>query len=122
MDINKTKSLRRSRRKRRVRKNVFGTTEAPRMTVYRSRKHIYVQVIDDLAGRTLCAAGTTAKELKDAITYGGNRQAASAIGKAIAERAQQAGITRVKFDRNGFAFHGRVKALADAAREGGLEF
>jgi large subunit ribosomal protein L18 len=90
--------------------------------VFRSLKHISCQVIDDTTGRTLCAASTLDKDLRQQIKYGGNKNAAEAVGKAIAERAKAAGITQVKFDRGHFRYHGRVAALADAARQGGLEF
>lgn len=92
------------------------------MSIYRSVSHVYVQVIDDTTGRTLCAAGTLDKDLRAALKGGGNCDAAKAVGKKVAERAIAAGITKVVFDRNGFRYHGRVKALADAAREGGLKF
>ena len=108
----------------RIRKHVSGTTERPRLTVFRSLKHIYAQVIDDAAGRTLAAAATVAKGSKKAAepAYGGNIAAAKQIGKLIAERAIEAGIQEVVFDRGGYRYHGRVKALAEAAREAGLRF
>ncbi len=115
------KSVRRTRRKRGIRKRVFGTPVRPRLTVFRSLKHIYVQVVDDLSGRTLAAASTRDTGA-DASAATGNIDAAKAVGKTIAERAKAAGLASVVFDRNGYRFHGRVKALADAAREGGLEF
>ena len=106
----------------RIRKVVNGTAERPRMVVFRSNKHIYVQVIDDLQGKTLVAAASNDKALA-AQTAGKNGiEAAAIVGKAIAERAKAAGITKVCFDRGGYLFHGRVKCLADAAREGGLTF
>lgn len=117
MDRNKAKNLRRSRRKTGIRKRVIGTPERPRLTVYRSLNHMYAQVIDDLSGKTLVAAGTVKSGAP-----GGNVSAAEKVGKDIAEKAKAAGITQVSFDRNGFRYHGRVKALADAAREGGLQF
>ncbi|GAB4384608.1 MAG: 50S ribosomal protein L18 [Phycisphaerales bacterium] len=119
MDKHKQKALRRSRRRAGIRKRVIGTPERPRMSVYRSLQHIYVQVIDDLSGRTLCAASSRDKDVK--AGSGGNVEAAKAVGAAIARRAREAGITAVAFDRGGFRYHGRVKALADAAREGGLQ-
>lgn len=122
MEINKLKTKRRERRKRRIRRKILGTLERPRMSVFRSHKNIYVQIIDDLAGRTLCEASTQAKDLRGTVPYGGNRAAAAVIGKTIAERAQSKGITAVSLDRNGFKYHGRIKALADAAREAGLKF
>ncbi len=94
----------------------------PRLTVFRSHKHVYAQVIDDAAGRTLASASTVDKELRAQVQYGGNKTAAQAIGKAIAERALAAGIKQVAFDRGGCQYHGRVAALADAAREAGLSF
>ena len=92
------------------------------MVVYRSSRHIYAQVIDDLAGVTLASASTRGKALRDSISYGGNRDAAKGIGTAIAKQAMDVGIKAVCFDRNGYRYHGRVKALADAAREAGLAF
>jgi large subunit ribosomal protein L18 len=121
----KTKEDRRQRIKYRLRKRVRGTEERPRLTVYRSVAHIYVQVVDDMTGRTIASAssvepslkGTFAKEAK-----GGNVAGAKAIGTTIAARLLDKGVKRVVFDRNGFLYHGRVKAVADAAREAGLEF
>ncbi len=110
----------RSRRHRRVRKKVTGTAERPRLAVYRSNSHIYAQVIDDVAGRTVAAAATNDASLKDDAT--GNIAAAQKVGALIAERAKAAGVAKVVFDRGGFRYHGRVAAVADAAREGGLEF
>ena len=103
---------------RRIRRKVNGTTERPRLAIYRSLNHIYAQVIDDAKGRTLCSASTTEKELRDGS--GGNIEAAKRMGRAIAERALAAGIEQVVFDRGGYLYHGRVKALTDAAREAGL--
>jgi len=114
------KSIRRQRRKRGIRKTIFGTSTRPRLTVFRSLKHMYVQVIDDLTGRTLASASTRDGASGDAAA--GNIVGATAVGKAIAERTKAAGCDTVVFDRNGFRYHGRVKALADAAREGGLQF
>jgi large subunit ribosomal protein L18 len=105
----------------RIRKKLQGTAERPRLNVYRSLNHIYVQVVDDLHGQTLVSASTAEGKKADRRT-GGNVAAAKAIGKAIAERAKAKGITKVVFDRGGYIYHGRVKALADAAREGGLQF
>ncbi len=104
----------------RIRSRVQGTPERPRLAVFRSLKHIYAQVIDDAHGRTLAAAGTAEKN--SAVASGGNVAGAKEIGKLIAERAKAKGITKVVFDRGGFMYHGRIKALADAAREAGLEF
>jgi large subunit ribosomal protein L18 len=121
-DKNKQKSQRLDRRRRHVRKNVFGSTERPRLAVFRSDKHIYAQVIDDYAGRTLVAASSVMTDVRGDLKNGGNIAAAKRVGKAIAERAKAAGISMVAFDRGGRYYHGRVKALAEAAREGGLKF
>ena len=120
MKRNVLKIIRRKRRKAGIRKAVLGRPDRPRLTVFRSNRHIYVQVVDDLAGRTLAAASTNEKG--DKGTHGGNAAAATKVGQSIAERAKAAGVDTVIFDRNGFLFHGRVKALADAAREAGLKF
>lgn len=119
MDKNVLKGVRRSRRRIGIRKRVVGTPERPRLSVYRSLNHIYAQVIDDMAGRTLAAAST-----RDAGVSGGtgNAAAAALVGRAVAERARAAGVSAVVLDRGGFRYHGRVKALADAARESGLQF
>lgn len=109
----------RLRRHRRVRKKVRGTAERPRLAVFRSNKHISAQVIDDVAGRTLAAASTVEPDLRSGAT--GNTDAATAVGRLVAERAKAAGVTRVVFDRGGFLYHGRVAAVADAARDAGLE-
>lgn len=122
MDHSKQILRQRKRRSFRVRKRLRGTPERPRLSVMRSHKHISAQVIDDLSGQTLVAASTQEKKLGDKLKYGGNKDAAQAIGKAIAERAAAAGIGAVCFDRGSYKFHGRVAALADAAREGGLNF
>ncbi|MBX3355581.1 MAG: 50S ribosomal protein L18 [Phycisphaeraceae bacterium] len=111
---------RRMRRKKGIRRRISGTPGRPRLSVFRSLKHIYAQVIDDLAGRTLASASSRDAELPG--KSGGNIDAAKAIGKTLAERAKQAGVSAVVFDRNGYRYHGRVKALADGAREGGLQF
>ena len=103
-----------------VRNRVKRDSIRPRMSVFRSHKHLYAQIIDDEDGRTLVAASTVDKELRDEIAYGGNKDAAAAVGKALAGRALQAGITAVAFDRREYKYHGRVAALADAAREAGL--
>lgn len=112
------------RRKRHVRKKVIGTSERPRLSVFRSKKHIYCQVIDDVHGKTLVAMSTLSKDIRAALGEAstGNARAAAEVGKVLAERAREAGIEKVAFDRNGYKFHGRVKQLADAAREGGLKF
>ena len=117
----KQKQEHRARRHYRVRKKVQGTPERPRLAVFRSNKHIACQVIDDLTGRTLAAASTHEADLKGAGNTG-NKTAAAAVGKLVAERAKAAGVNTVVFDRGGFLYHGRVAAVADAAREAGLEF
>ncbi len=119
MDRNKKNTIRRARRKTGIRKKVLGVPGRPRLSVFRSAKHIYGQVIDDLTGRTLASASSRDKGTSDA---GGNVDGARHVGTRLAEKAKQAGISKVVFDRNGFRYHGRVKAFADAAREGGLEF
>ncbi len=106
----------------RVRKKIRGSGERPRLAVFRSASHIYAQVIDDDQGRTLASASTVDKEIREQNRNGGNLAAAKVVGSRIAERASRLGIKRVVYDRGGYLFHGRVKALADAAREGGLEF
>ena len=121
----KTRADRRDRIKHRIRKRVQGTGARPRLTVYRSVAHIYVQVVDDMTGRTLASASSVEPSVKGALgkqAEGGNVAGAQAIGKTIALRLLEKGVTRVVFDRNGFLYHGRVKAVADAAREAGLEF
>lgn len=110
---------RKERVRRQLRKNNAGR---PRLTVHRSSKHIYAQIIDDTKGHTLAAASTMEKDLKSSLKTGADRAAAAAIGKLVAERAKKAGVTDVVFDRGAYIFHGRVKALADGAREGGLNF
>ncbi len=110
------------RRKRRVRKRIVGTPERPRLAVYRSNKHIYAQVIDDAAGRTLASASTQSPELKGVLKSTGTITAAAQVGTLLAQKALSAKVVRVIFDRNRFRYHGRVKTLAEAARKGGLEF
>jgi large subunit ribosomal protein L18 len=110
------------RRKRRVRKNIFGTGERPRLNVFRSRAHIYAQIIDDLRGHTLAAASTLDTDLRSALKSTGSVVAAKAVGKLLAERAKAAKVSAVVFDRGGRLYHGRIKALAEASREGGLQF
>ncbi|MEM8944298.1 MAG: 50S ribosomal protein L18 [Planctomycetota bacterium] len=122
MDHHKAVGKQRTRRRYRVRKRLRGTPERPRLTVSRSHRNISVQVIDDIAGKTLASASTSDKDLAKSVKYGGNAEAAQAVGKAIAERASQAGIKEVCFDRGLCKYHGRVAALADAAREAGLSF
>ncbi len=106
----------------RVRKKVTGTTERPRLNVFRSLKNIYVQIIDDSTGNTLVSASTLDAALKGKVAYGGNKEAAKEVGKLIAVKAVEKGIKQVVFDRGGYIYHGRVKELADAAREAGLDF
>ncbi|MBN2594782.1 MAG: 50S ribosomal protein L18 [Sedimentisphaerales bacterium] len=110
------------RRKYRVRKKVSGTPERPRLNVYRSNKHIYAQIIDDVAGVTLASASTKNKSLKGKIKRGGNKEAAATVGEAIARAALNVGIKCVSFDRGPYKYHGRCKALAEAARKAGLAF
>jgi large subunit ribosomal protein L18 len=117
-----SKNQNRKRIHDRVRTRVSGTPERPRLCVYRSVGHIYVQVIDDRSGRTLVSASSVDKETKKNLKGGGNIASAKAVGKFIAERAKAAGVSKVVFDRGGYKYHGRVKALADAAREAGLQF
>ena len=114
------KNVTRKRRHERVRRHITGTQERPRLNVYRSNKHMYVKLIDDQNGTTIVSASTQDKELNPAAP--GNVEAAKQVGEAIAKRAQDKGYKSVVFDRGGYLYHGRVKALADAAREAGLEF
>ncbi len=118
------KHLQRQRRKARVRKHVLGTVDRPRLTVFRSHKNIYAQIIDDLAGQTLVAASSMEKPTRQQIPdgRGGNKAAATFVGTALAQKALEKGIKQVVFDRNGYPFHGRVKELAEAARKAGLKF
>ena len=121
--INKAnKNKVRVRKHVRVRKKISGTAARPRLDVFRSLSHIYAQIIDDEKGVTLVAASTLDKAIKDKIEFGGNVKAAKEVGKLVAEKALEAGITEVVFDRGGYPYHGRVKALADSAREAGLKF
>lgn len=112
----------RLKRQARVRRNVRGTAERPRLCIFRSAKHIYAQIIEDSTGKTLAAASTVCKDVVDGLKYTGNVEAAKAVGAAIAKKALANNVKQVVFDRNGFLYHGRVKALADAAREAGLTF
>ena len=122
-DKNTKKAVRLQRRKFSGRKGLFGSPERPRLVVFRSSKHIYAQLVDDYAGKTLAYAGTSSAEDRGPdLKTGANVAAAKVIGKTIAQRAKALGITKVAFDRAGRMYHGRVKALADAAREGGLQF
>lgn len=122
MDAQKLKHKRQLRRRRHVRGHIVGTQERPRLTVFRSSKHIYAQLVNDLEGVTLAAASSRATEAKADKAYGGNIKAAVAIGQKIAEAAKAKGIIKVAFDRGHYRYHGRIKALADAARKGGLQF
>lgn len=112
----------RKKRHYRVRNKVFGTPERPRLNVFRSNKHIYAQIINDVTGETLAAASTLTPEIRGQVNNGGNVDAARIVGKFIAEQAKAKGITKVVFDRGGYKYHGRVAALAEAAREAGLDF
>lgn len=122
MDQQRTKMRRRLRRRNHVRRRVVGSGERPRLTVFRSSKHIYAQLIDDVRGVTLAAASSNHPDLRGDVPYGGNVKAAAAVGRKLAEVAKAAGVTKAAFDRGHYRYHGRVKALADAAREGGLQF
>ena len=117
-DIN----IRRDKTKARIRGRVSGTPERPRLTIYKSLKRIYVQAVDDTQGITLAAASSLEKDLRGSLKNGANIEAAKAVGASIAARLKEKGITAVVFDRNGYVYHGRVKALADSAREAGLQF
>ncbi len=117
-----TKLKRRKRIKMRIRKNVFGTQERPRMSVFRSNKGMYVQLVDDLSGKTLISASSRRKKDEEEPAAVNKTDQAKQVGKLIAEKSLEKGISNVIFDRNGYLYHGRVKALADAAREGGLKF
>jgi len=122
MDHQKAKHRRQLRRRQHVRRNITGTAERPRLSVFRSSKHIYAQLIDDLSGATLAAASSAAEDVRKGTAYGGNIKAAAVVGKKLAEAAKAKGIQAAAFDRGHYRYHGRVKALADAAREGGLKF
>ena len=117
-----TKRVRQHRRQLRVRKRIHGTTERPRLAVYRSSKHIYAQIIDDSSGKTLAAASTVEPDVRSKVKSGGNKQAAELVGGIVGSRAKEKGITMVSFDRRHYKYHGRVQALADAARKAGLQF
>ncbi|MGM0652054.1 MAG: 50S ribosomal protein L18 [Bacillota bacterium] len=118
----KTRLTRRKRRHRRVRTKISGTPECPRLNIYRSINNIYAQVIDDQSGRTLAAASTLDPQLRAELSHGGNREAARKVGALVANRAIDAGIKDVVFDRGGYLYHGRVKELAEGARDSGLNF
>jgi large subunit ribosomal protein L18 len=113
----------RLKRKKRVRKKIRGTAEIPRLSVFKSSKHIYAQVVDDISARTLVDASTLSKEIQQHVQgRGGNKEGATIVGRLIAKRALEKGVKNVVFDRNGFIYHGRIEALAETAREHGLEF
>ncbi|MBE3585286.1 MULTISPECIES: 50S ribosomal protein L18 [Desulfofundulus] len=116
------RKLLRAKRHLRVRKKISGTAERPRLNVFRSLKHIYAQIIDDDRGVTLVSASTLSPELRGQLKSGSNKEAAAAVGRLVAQKALERGIKKVVFDRGGYIYHGRVKALAEAAREAGLEF
>ncbi len=122
MDLIKEKIRKRERRHRRIRRKVIGTNERPRLSVCRTLKHIYCQIINDIEGKTLAAASTQSPDVRSQIKYGGNVKAAEIVGKKIAEEAQSKGITKVVFDKGGYKYHGRVKALAEGARNHNLSF
>ncbi|HPD30367.1 MAG TPA: 50S ribosomal protein L18 [Phycisphaerae bacterium] len=121
MSMIKVKQQRRQRRKMRVRRRVFGTAERPRLTIFRSLKNIYAQMIDDETGRTLVEASSVSKELAGVVKYGGNVAAAAQVGDLLAQRALAKGVKQVTMDRNGYRFHGRVKAVAEAVRKAGIK-
>ncbi|MFL5394996.1 MAG: 50S ribosomal protein L18 [Myxococcales bacterium] len=112
----------REKRKARIRAKITGTAARPRLTVYKSLKHMYAQIVDDVAGKTLVAAGTTSKVLRDGVKEDAKTDAAKKVGEAVAKAALEKGITTVVFDRNGFDYHGRIAAVAQAARDAGLQF
>jgi large subunit ribosomal protein L18 len=122
MNTLEQKKKRREHRKARVRSSVTGSPERPRLTVFRSNQHIYAQLIDDTGGKTICAASSRDKELAAELKVGSNKNAAAIVGRTLAARARMKGVRQAAFDRNGYRYHGRVKALADAARESGLQF
>ncbi|KXG74767.1 50S ribosomal protein L18 [Thermotalea metallivorans] len=117
-----SKNAKRKIRHLRVRRKVFGTPERPRLSVYRSLSNMYAQIIDDTTGSTLVSASTLDKEIKEKVNYGGNKEAAKLVGEFVAKRALDKGIDKVVFDRGGYIYHGRIKELAEAAREAGLQF
>jgi large subunit ribosomal protein L18 len=122
MNQQKVKLVRRLRRRNHVRRKIVGTAERPRLTVFRSSKHIYAQLIDDMNGVTLASCSSNAQALRTSLPYGGNVKAAKVVGSKLAEAAKAKGIEAVAFDRGHYKYHGRIKALADGAREGGLQF
>lgn len=122
MDPHREKWRKRERRHKRLRQQVIGTAERPRLSVYKSLKNICCQLIDDMAGRTLAASSTLQKDIREKVRYGGNKAAAELVGQKIAEEAGKIGIQKVVFDRGGYKFHGRIKALAESARKNNLTF
>jgi large subunit ribosomal protein L18 len=122
MDINKLKQIKRRKRHLRVRKKVFGTPQRLRLYVHRSHKNMYAQVIDDTKGRTIFSLSTLNKEIKNKLSFGGNIQAATILGQILAEKLKEKGIEKIVFDRGPFPYTGRIKALAEALRKGGLNF
>lgn len=122
MNLQKEKWRKREKRHLRVRQKVYGTKERPRLAVYKSLKNMYCQLIDDIEGKTLVSASTLSPGIKEQVPYGGNKKAAELVGQKVAEEAKKLGIEKVVFDRSWYKFHGRVKALADAARKGNLRF
>jgi large subunit ribosomal protein L18 len=122
VSVRKKKPQARVKRQVRVRRKIRGTVECPRLSVFRSAKHVYAQIIEDVGGKTLVAASTVSRDVAEGIRYAGNVEAAKTVGAAIAKKALEQNIKQVVFDRNGFLYHGRVKALAEAAREAGLLF
>ena len=122
MNKEKEKIFKHDRRKRRVRKKLLGIADRPRLSVFRSLRNVYAQVIDDVTGNTLVSANSLESVVKEGLPYGGNKEAASKVGEAIARKSLAVGIPQVSFDRKGYKYHGRVKALAEAARKAGLIF
>jgi large subunit ribosomal protein L18 len=122
MGLTNEKTMAHLKRKKRIRKKIFGTSERLRLSIFRSARHIYAQIIEDTTGRTLVSASTVEKAVKELPKFEDKKSAANYIGKLLAQRAIEKGISKVVFDRNGFLYHGRVKALSTGAREGGLEF
>jgi large subunit ribosomal protein L18 len=122
MALKDKKNVLRIRRKKRIRKKIFGVAERPRLSVFRSAKHIYAQLVDDSIGFTILTVSTLNKDVRDQVKGLKKTEAAKVVGKIIADKAKEKGVKRIVFDRNGFLYHGRVKALAEGAREAGLEF
>jgi len=122
MDINKLKQIKRKRRHLRLRKKIFGTEKRPRLFAYRSHKNMYAQVVDDTKGKTIFSLSTLNKEIKDKISSGGNIRAAMTLGEILAQKLKEKGIEKIVFDRGAFPYTGRIKALAEGLRKGGLDF